>query len=64
MDLEKLNKAIMSWWVFRLLRVLVVHCKFNLNIVPINAFRSYKPELMETASYFQNPFSNNRAHHT
>lgn len=56
MDLEKLRKALMFLKVFGLLRVLVVHCKFNLDIVPVSAFRSNKLELMGTASYFHNPF--------
>jgi len=33
-------------------------------IVPINAFRSNKLELMGIASYFYNPLSDNHAHHT
>lgn len=64
MDLKKLNKAIMFLWVLWLLRLLVVHCKFSFNVAPIDAFRSNKPELMETASYFQNPFGDNHAHST
>lgn len=64
MDPKKLKKAIMFLWVFWILRVLIEHCKFNLNVVPLGAFRSSKPELMEAVSYFQNPFSDNHAHST
>lgn len=63
MDLKKLNKSIVFLWVFWLLRVLVMHYKFNLNVVPVDAFRWNKPELMENASYFQNPFNDNHSHH-